>query len=160
MATPLAPANVYGHWRNTKVYWSDGISDISSVSRAELTTSTDLSCEVTSIIGWEIASQVITDPQWGVFDAQRPGRTVVDPAQLLLKADRAGTDIRSLLSRGTAGWVLILPSGDVENHPMNVYPVTVAMVSQPMRVRGAANVLVTFAVTGEPAADVPIPAAS
>lgn len=158
MATPLAVSEVYTYKGIAKVYFSTSIADITAPTRLELDTSTDLSCQLGDIIGWEITSQIITDPNWGSFMSQRPGSIMVDPAQLLLRADLAGNDIRTLLSRGTTGWVLILPSGDVEGHPMNVYPVRVAATSQSVRIRGVAYILVTFSVTSRPAENVAVPA--
>lgn len=158
MATPLVESEEYIYAGTARIYWSTSIVDISAVLRSELNAATDLSGEVFEVVGWEIDSGIITDPEWSRFDNQRQGRLRVPQSELILKADRAGDDIRTILPRGTAGWVLILPSGDVEGHPMNVYPVTVAGLPQSVRRRNLALIRVQFAVTAEPAADVAIPA--
>lgn len=158
MATPLVASDQYIYDGLARVYWSDDTNDIEAVTRQELDDATDLSAEVREVTGWEIDSGIIVDGPWSRFDVQRQGRVSVPQAELLMRADRAGDDIRTLLSRGTEGWILILPSGDVQGQPMNVYPVQVAGRPQSVRMRSLALIRVQFAVTAEPAADVPIPA--
>jgi hypothetical protein len=158
MATPLVESTVYSYKATARVFWSTDITDIENVTRTELDDATDLSCELGDILGWEIQADKIDAASWGVFAAQRIGKVVVPQSQLLLRADLDGVDIRTVLSRGVSGWVLILPTGDVEARPMNVLPVTVNFMSQSVRMRGVAYVLADFAVTSRPAENVAIPA--
>lgn len=121
----------------------------------EIASGFDLMAEfdLTDIVGWEVETNIIVDGQWGPFELERLGKQLIGDTRLLFAADRDGLDIRMLLIRGDVGNIVILPSGpylDHPNAPMNVYPVTVAQLTQQQRLRtgGGSVIQVDFAVRG------------
>jgi hypothetical protein len=124
--------------RFVRVLFAEDIADISDVTREEINTAVDTTeayC-LTGIDGWEADSAIITDPNWGVFLAQRPGQVSVRAAVLQYAALPSGMDVRALLARGVRGYIMILPAGDEPGTVMNVYPVWVAKVFQLQRLGG------------------------
>lgn len=160
VATPLAPSDRYIHPEATRIYWVESISDIQSPTRAELDNGIDLTGEVADIQGWDLHSLVITRPMMGEgFESQRPGSLATSGSSLMFYADRAGADIRILLSRQATGHVVFLEGGDVPGHPMSVWPVTVAATPRQPRVEGEpARITAQFVVTSQPSQDVEVPA--
>lgn len=156
MTLPLVACETTGAYAydpHVNILFTSTISDVEAPTEGEVAAATILhpsSFKLTDIIGWEVETGIIVAPPWGRFSAQRPGVQSVSRAELVFAADRAGDDIRTLLSRGVTGHVLILPSGPFLLHPdapINVYPVTVSQVTQMQRLRnGGSLLLVSFAV--------------
>lgn len=148
----------YAYDPNVKVLWVNSIETVLNPTSAEVTGGVYLNDDpynLTDIIGWEIEGEVLTEPPWGPFAVQRIGGLRVIDARLILAAKRDGSDIRSLLSRGTSGFILIFPSGryeDCPDAPLNVYPVCVASIFQMHRhgSSGASRIMVKFAVSAPP----------
>lgn len=156
-----APSGTFVYDSHVRVLFAEVINDISNVTREEFdyaVDTTDLFC-LTGINGWEVMSEIITDPTWKPFNRQRPGSLTVETAQLLYAADRRGQDIRLLMHRGVRGYVLILPAGEIDGGIMNVYPVWVAKTTQLQRLQNnGAQIMVNCSVPSQPAEDVSIPA--
>lgn len=154
----IAASEKYVYGGIARIYWAVAVANISAPTRSEMNAGLDLSPECAEASGWEVTSEIITDPNWGNFATQRIGIMQVGEPQLLMWADRAGDDIRTTLSRGTVGHILILHAGDVAGNEMDVFPVRVAAMPKPMTIDGVAHLLVKFAVTSKPAENVVIPA--
>ena len=139
---------------SVQIQWSTSIADVLAPTDVELAASTNLNnYDLTDIVGWEPETNIINDGQWGPWEEQRLGRQRVPSEALVFAADRAGSDIRTLLTRGDVGWILILPSGPYLEHPtapLNVFPVRVAQLTQRQRLRdgGSSLILVNFASLG------------
>lgn len=161
MAAPaIEPTNRYFNPAVTKIYFVPTIADQDAPTRAELDAGTDLSNEIADISGWQVTSGQIQTPDLGRrFTSSIPGRTTAEDSSITFYADRTGEDIRALLPRDTAGFIVIMDGGDVATQPMDVYPVRVASNGK-MRSVGdeAARIQVQFSITSEPTEDVAIPA--
>jgi len=103
---------------------------------------------------------MISTPDLGSrFTKQIGGRTQADASSITFYASKDGADIRSVLQRGLTGYLTFMDGGDVAAQPMDVFPIEVTSVGK-VRTTGdnAQQITVTFAITGEPAEDVDIPA--
>lgn len=152
---PFDLTGPYAYDLSVQVLWVSVIVDVDAPSEAEIATGFDLQADfdLTDIVGWEINTNIVVDGVWGPFELERLGKQNIGDTQLVFAADRDGLDIRTLLIRGEAGNIVILPSGPYVDHPtapINVYPVTVAQLTQQQQLRtgGGSLIRVDFAVRG------------
>lgn len=161
MPTPQIVASTrYFDVGTTKVYYLPAVANIASPTRAEMNAGTDLSREIAEIDGWSVSSNQIQVPDFATrFTAQIAGRIEAADSSLTFYTSVNSTDVRSLLPRDTAGFVMWLDGGDVAGRKADVYPVTVTSVSK-MRSAGseAARIQIGFSITREPAENVTVPA--
>lgn len=134
--------------------WVESILDSQEPTDDEIATGIDLQefYDLSDIIGWEVATEIIKDGIWGPFEEQRMGRQSIQEAAMLFASDRAGSDVRMLWQRGDTGFIVLLPSGPYLEHPtapVNVYPVRVAQITQLQRLRtgSGATLRVDFVIT-------------
>lgn len=163
MAT-LATSDLYWQGIEAKVYVfaSNGIAATTTLipTRSEITASTDVTKQISAMSGWSVEGAIIQAPSLGVaFPRQVPGRVTAAQSSINFYADKEGTDIRGALTRGSSYYVMICPSGDVTAYKASVFPVTVVSLTQPVSLdEKAAEIIVTFAITGLPAEDITLPA--
>lgn len=129
-------------------------------TRSEINAGTDLSNEVSEVDGWVVEAEQIETPNLGeTFTGSIPGSTSAEDSSLTLYASEDGSDARTLLPRGTTGYILWMDGGDTAGRKMDVFPVRVSSLGKPRTTDDeAATVAVNFAITSEPAEDVTIPA--
>jgi hypothetical protein len=144
----------YAYDLSIQALWVASIADVQEPTDDEIATGVDLqaSYNLTDIVGWEVAIEIIKDGVWGPFEEQRMGRQSVQEAAMLFASDRAGADVRMLWTRGEAGFIVLLPSGPYLEHPtapVNVYPVRVAQITQLQRLRtgSGSQLRVDFVIT-------------
>lgn len=156
----LTTSNRYIHPGTAVVYWIPSIATLASPTRIEIDAGTDLTGEVADAPGWAVSANRVPAPDLGTkFTSRIAGRIDPEDSQILFYADKETTDVRSLLSRGDQGNILIAHGGDIEALLCDVYPVEVVAISKPLNVAGdPAQIPVDFAITGEPAEDVALPA--
>lgn len=163
MATPkITPAVRYFDPEITKVYFVPTIADKTAVTRLELNAGTDLSDDVADQEGWTVTSEEIETPDLGTrFTSKIGGRTSVEDCSLTMYASQDSVDCRTLLARGTTGYIVWMDGGDVPDNKCDVFPITVISNSA-MRSVGddAARRQVQFSVRDEPAESVTVPALS
>lgn len=158
-ATPITESTRYYQRGVTKVSWVPTIADKSSPTRIELDAGTELSVEVGEVDGWQVTSEVTETPALGSrFTAKVDGPITADDSSLTLYASQDGEDVRTLLTRGTNGYIVWMDGGDVATQPMDVFPVRVLSQAKIRSLDDAAKIMVQFAVTSEPAENVAIPA--
>lgn len=158
-ATPITSAVRYYRRGVTKVSWVPTIADKSSPTRTELDAGTELSLEVGEIEGWQVTSNVIETPSLGsLFDAKINGSITADDSSLTMYASQSGEDVRTLLTRGSNGFIVWMDTGDTATELMDVFPVRVLSQGKMRTLDDAAKIQVQFAVTSEPAENVAIPA--
>lgn len=144
----------------TTVYFVPEIEDVQEPTRSELDAGTDLTNEITATSGWQVSSANVTyNPLGSTFTPSIPGRTTVEDSSLTLPQDLEGEDVREVLPRGTTGYVVIMHGGDVEDGPMDVWPVRVSSLGKSISTEGTeiASIVVSFAIPAEPAEDIAIP---
>lgn len=156
----LTTSNRYIHPGTAVTYWIDTIATLASPTRVEINAGTDLTGEVADAPGWAVSANRVPAPDLKrKFTSRIAGRIDPEDSQFMFYADKETTDIRSLLSRGDQGYILIAHGGDVEGRLCDVYPVEVVAISKPINVAGdPAQITVDFAITSEPAEDVALPA--
>ncbi len=160
-ATAITASVRYFRPGTTKVYWVTTMADYTTPTRAELDAGTDLSGEIAEVSGWSATSESIDTPDLGSrFTSKIPGAITADDSSLTLYMSKSGTDVRTLLERDTAGFVVWMDEGDTESGLMDVFPATVASAPKQRGLGEAARIQVQFTVTSEPAENVSIPAAA
>jgi hypothetical protein len=160
--TPAPTATRFFHVGETKVYYLPAIAAADMTpTRAEINAGTDLSDEIADLAGWTVSGAEIETPDLGSkFNSKIPGRTSVDDSSLTFYADNRGVDVRSVLPRGTAGFIVFCDGGDVAGALADVFPIRVRSVGKVRSVGDdAGRLTVPFSVTREPAEDVALPAA-
>lgn len=158
-ATPITPSDKYYRMGVSKAVWVPTLAAYQSPTRAEINAGTDLSDEVSAASGWEVTGNTEDAPALGsVFISKVSSTTTAGDSSLTFYADSTSVDVRTLLSRGTAGYVIWMWEGDVVGHLADVFPVKVTSAPKQSDISSVAQIMVNFAVTREPAEDVAIPA--
>jgi hypothetical protein len=158
-ATPIAASSRYVPQGVTHYNWLPACANIASPTRAEINAGTDLTPELAEAGDWAINSQPIDTPDYAAaFTPQITGNITADNTTLNMYADLASTDVRTLLPRGTTGFIVKLPSGDVAGRKMDVFPVKVGSQGKPNAIGTPSTINLIFYVTRAPAENVTIPA--
>lgn len=135
----------------TQIYWVGAIAVVTAPTRLELDAGWDLTGEVADTGGWLAKPTYNDTTRFSATNAtSKPGILGTDGTGLMMYADRVGDDIRSLLARNASGFIVVFHGGDVAGRLMDVWPVQVACVWQPINVGDEpAQIPIDFAVTGE-----------
>lgn len=158
-APPITSSVRYARFGVTKVYFCPTIANIAAPTRAELNAGTDLSGEVESVNGFQVASNFIDTPDLLTeFIGKIIGRTSSDDSSITMYASSNSVDVRGLLPRGTTGFLVWLDEGDVAGRKMDVYPITVGSIPKDRDLEAAARIIVNVAITRKPQENVTIPA--
>lgn len=161
MPTPaIAKSNRYFDVGITKCYYLPTIAAASlTPTRAEMDAGKDLSGEVAALDGWVVEAGEIETPDLATeFTGKIPGRTQAEDCSLTLHADKTGNDVRTLLPRGTEGYIMWCDGGDVAGNKADVFPIRVRANSAQRSVEDEnARRMVSFSVTRKPAESVTIP---
>lgn len=144
-----------------KVYWLPDVADPAAPTRAEITAGTDLTSELDDISGWSYSTTFIeTKDAASRIRPKLAGAVSLDDSSMTFNGSQDGEDIRTVLTRGTTGYVLWCDGGDVEGQPGELFPAEVGSV---VAVRSldsdAFKVRVDFGITNVPT-DVTLPAAA
>lgn len=160
-ATPIAAVERYWPTGTSEWLWVPTMADYENPSRSELNAGTALRREMNSSEGWNTSGEDIATPDGeSRFEGSIPGKITAEESSFTMYADPTGQDSRQLMPRGTAGFVVRMPGGDVAGRLMDVYPVRVKTVSKLMNVgdEDAGRLQFQFSITREPAEDLAIPA--
>jgi hypothetical protein len=157
-APPISASSRYIPEGITHFYWVATIATYTAPSRAELNAGTDLTPEIAATGNWGIISGTIDAPDLAtLFTAQISGKVTVDGPTIDMYADSTSTDVRTLLPRGTVGYIVKLPEGDVTGRKMDVFPVKSLQQAKPTALTTPSLIQLGFAVTRIPAENVTIP---
>lgn len=159
-ATDIAASSRYFNRGTSEVVFAPSISNTAAPTRSEINAGTALSNEVAEVEGWMVTSEPIETPDLGrAFTGKIPGPTSAEDSALTFYADLAGSDARTLLARGTTGYILWMDGGDVTGRKMDVFHVQVSSVGKARTTEAeGATMTVTFAILSEPVENVAIPA--
>lgn len=160
-ATPIANPTKFINKGTTKVVYCATISDYTSPTRSEINAGTDLTRAITDFEGWLTTSEQVDAPNLDArFTPKIAGNITAEDSSLTFNADVAGDDVRALLPRDTAGYIIWLDGGDVAGRKMDVYPIVASSVGKVRNAQGEepAKLTIQFAITDVPADDVEIPA--
>lgn len=142
------------------VYWLPAVAG-ASPTRPEITAGTDLTPELDDWAGWSYSTTFIeTKDAANRIRPKLAGAVSLDDSSMTFNGSQDGTDVRTVLTRGDTGYILICDGGDVATQPAELFPVEVGSV---VAVRSldadAFKVRVDFGVTNVPS-DVVLPAAA
>jgi len=161
MAAPNITASTrYARFGVTRVVYALTVSNYLSPTRGEINAGTDLSNEVAEINGFQVVSGFIDTQDLGTsFTGKIIGRTSSDDSSVTMYASVNSVDVRTLLPRGTTGYLMWFDEGDVSGRKFDIYPITVGSVAKERSVEDvAARLVVNVAVTRVPAENVTVPA--
>ncbi|MGW1000479.1 phage tail tube protein [Streptomyces sp. NPDC002520] len=157
-ATPISATTRYIPPGTTRYYWVASISNYLSPTRTELNAGSDLTAEVQAVSGFATNSDQQDTPDLGSrFVSKIPGRITADDSSITLYASANSSDARTLMPRDTAGYIVILPEGDVTGQKMDVFPVKVTGVPKSRDVENPATMTFQYAITKIPAENITIP---
>jgi hypothetical protein len=158
--TPLGATERYMVAGTRKISWVPTIASKASPTLTELNAGTDLSSEYQAVSGFNVTGNDIEVPDAGSdYTSKIPGRTTTDDSSITFYADLGADDVRSLLTRSLAGFVVIYPEGIVSGGKMDVWPVRVKSVSKQQDIEAAGMIEVAFSVTSKPSENIAIPSA-
>jgi hypothetical protein len=134
------------------VYWIPEVANTASITRAEITAGTDLTPELDDWAGWSYSTTFIeTKDAASRIRPKLAGAVSLDDSSMTFNGSQDGEDIRTVLTRGDTGYVLIADGGDVTAQPAELFPVEVGSVV-PVRSldADAFKVRIDFGVTNVP----------
>lgn len=131
-----------------------------SPTRSEINAGTDLSPSIAGIGGFTLENAPITTPDLATnFDSQIDGPDTAPTSSLTFHDDDTSTTVRTALAKGTAGYILLMPYGDVATKRCEVWPVKSTGVNDQWGLDAvSAQFMVGFAITGKPNQTGTIPA--
>jgi hypothetical protein len=158
-ATPIATFTPYYTKENIKWIATATVGNKAAVTRGEINAGTDVTEIVNDWDGWEVTSNFVDIPNPNRrFTPKIPGSVEAADSSLTTYLNKAGVDARQLFPVLSTGFMLRMDAQDVASRLMDVFPYTVASHSKPFDMDGAALVVISFAITDEPASNVVIPA--
>ena len=156
--SPLSATTRYTPPGTRKIYFVTTISNYLSPTRGELNAGIDLSGEVAEISGFTVTSEVSETPDLsGRFVPVIAARIKADQSSLSFYASSNSSDVRTVLPRDTAGYIVFLWEGDVTGQRMDVFPVKVTVSALDGNMEDPEKVNISFAITKVPANNVVIP---
>jgi hypothetical protein len=157
-APPISASARYIPESVTHYYFVTTMASYLSPTRSELNAGTDLTPEIATTGDWGITSAAIDTPDLAtLFTSQIPGKITVSNATINMYADSTSADVRTLLPRGTTGFVVKFPEGDITGHKMDVFPVKVGSQAKPTALGNPSVIQLAFYVTKIPAENVAVP---
>lgn len=147
----------------SKVFFLPAVADPTAVSRAEITAGTDLSVDIADISGYQFENSPINTPNLASsFTPQIDGEDTAPNSSLTFyDRDAADETIRTALAKGTKGFLVLFPYGDVPTERCEVWEISSSGVNDEWSMgNDAARFQVGTSILSPPEQDVPIPAAA
>lgn len=132
-----------------------------SATRAEITGATDILAQMAEIGGMQYSNEPIDTPDMASsFDTQIPGADTTDPPTFTFyDTDEAAPAIRAALAKGTTGYILAFPQGDIAGRRMEIWPVQSTGVNDEWTAGNEpARYVATTVVTAPPTQNATVPA--
>lgn len=128
------------------------ISNLNAPTAPEIAAGTDLTPSIADIGGFQFSNNPISTPDLAtVFVTQIPGEDTADNPTLTFYDDDTATTIRTALAKGAAGFLVLMPYGQVTTRRAEVWPVTSTGVADEWSAgNDPARFAVNFAVTAAP----------
>jgi hypothetical protein len=156
--TPLTATVRYVPPGTRKIYWVTTIATYTAPTRGELNAGIDLSAEVAAVTGFTVTSGTVPTPDLSSrFVSEIPGTITAASCSLSFYASNNSSDVRTVLPRDTAGFVVILWEGDVTGQRMDIFPAKVTVSAPNGNMTNPEQVDVSFSITKVPANNVLIP---
>jgi hypothetical protein len=160
MAAPsIAVSTRYVRYGLTRVVYALTVSNYLSPTRAEINAGQDLSVEVAEISGFQVTGEFVDAPDLvSSFTPKLAGRTTADDSSITMYASSNSVDVRTILPRGTTGYIMWFDEGDVPGRKFDIYPITVGSAAKDRSLEDPARIVISVAVTRTPAENVTVPA--
>lgn len=144
----------------SKIKFLPTVASLAAPTRIEITAGTDLSLMTADISGFMLTNSPIAVPNLAErFTGQVGGEDTVADSTLTLYDDDAVSTMRTALAKGTAGYILLMPYGDVPTKRAETWPVTVLGYNDEWSLgNDAARSNAGFAITATPSQSAVIPA--
>lgn len=135
----------------SKFKWAPAVAG-NSPTRAEITAGIDLSGSIQAVNGFEFTNSPIETPDLATnFNSQITGPDAAGDSSLVFYDDDTATAVRTALSKGTAGFGLLFPYGDIVGKRVEKWPLTSTGVNDQWSLDATAALFtVPFAVTAVP----------
>lgn len=149
----------------TRIWWVPTIANVNLIpTAAEVNAGTELTDQIAEINGFNFANSPIETPDMGSsFVSKIPGEDTVGDSDMSFYEDKTSNPIKTALSKGTSGYVVIFFAGTAgagavaAGDDADVWPAIVASNSRLYTAGNeAAKYQVVFTLTREPANDVTI----
>lgn len=145
----------------SKIWFLPAVADISAPTVAEVNAGTDLSPFINGITGFQYQNERIDTPVLSSsFNFQIDGPDTVSDSSIQCTDDNGGTTAaRTLLPKGTSGFLMLMPYGRVPTKRGEVWPAKSTLIADEWSLgNDPARFDIGFAITGIPDQDVSIPA--
>lgn len=131
-----------------------------SPTRPEITASTALTPQVAEVSGFSFANSPISTPDLdSTFTSTIAGEDTASDSSLTFYDDDASAVLRALLVKGTAGFILLFPYGDVPTKRCEIWPIQSTGVADEWSAgNDPARYTVQFGITSVPKLAAVIPA--
>ncbi|MGI8426219.1 MAG: hypothetical protein ACR2M4_06405 [Actinomycetota bacterium] len=128
-------------------------------TRAEIASSTALTTDISDVGGFSISADLADAPDLdSKFTKKVAGVDGIADSSLTFHDDDTTTAIRTAVAKGTPGFILYFPYGDVPTKRMEVWPVESTGVNDQITAANeTGKYVVTFAVTDTPAQGAVVP---
>jgi hypothetical protein len=157
--TPLNVTSRYTPPGVRKYYWITTAVTYTTPTRAEINAGKDLTAEIAEVTGFTLAGDSADTPDLASgFVGQVPARVTAADSEIVFWAGQAANDARTVFTRGTAGFIILLPEGDVAGQLMEIWPAKVKSMYVDTNMEDPAKVHVQFSITKIPAQNATIPA--
>ena len=159
-ATLITPVTRFWPTATTTYSFCPAIANKAAPTRGELNAGTNLSGDIAEVSGFTVSSDLIDVPDLGNrFVSKIPGKIQAADSSIKMYADATGVDVRTLLPRDTAGFIVRFDGGDVAGRKCDIFPIKVSALSKDMGTGGdGATIEISLAVTSTPAENVTVPA--
>lgn len=130
-----------------------------SPTRAEITAGTPLTPQVAEVTGFQFSNSPIATPDLNsTFTSTIAGEDTAADSGFTFYDDDAATTIRTALAKGTKGFILMFPYGDVATKRCEVWPVESTGVADEWSAgNDPARFAVSFGITSPPSLNGTIP---
>jgi hypothetical protein len=158
--TQITAGVPYSPVATRKIYFVPTIAVPATPTRAELTAGSDLSLVIVGMTGFDQPVTFLTaSPLGSPFDVKVSGRITPSDSSIDCLVSKSGTDVRTVLPRGTSGYFTAMWEGDIPTTgKMDVYPISVGSQSKAVDTTAIQIVTISLAITGAIQENVAIPA--
>jgi hypothetical protein len=125
----------------------------------ELNAGTQIQGELADLSGWSVTANNIDAPDWdSTFTPKVAGLTTADDSTITLYASKDFIDSRTLMPKGTTGYIVFMDGGFVSTTgKMDVFPISVASAPKQRTMDGVLQIMHSYAITAVPAENLAIP---
>jgi hypothetical protein len=144
----------------SKILFLPAVANKAAPTRTEITAGTSLTPQTAEIADFQFANSPIATPDMDTtFTTSIPGEDTVGTPTITFYDDDAASTIRTALTKGAKGFILLMPYGDVPTKRAEVWPVESTGVNDEWSAgNDPARYAVAFAVTGAPTQNATVPA--